>query len=93
MRLFILLSLMIFTAAPAIAADVVPCGQPVPSGMNTTVSENYCDIHQRRIDYYREDKKFKAELKERQENYNAPRAQAMEKYRQAIEELNAERKL
>ncbi len=91
MRLFIFFSLLILFTTPAMAGEVVSCGAPVDSDMETAVTENYCDIHQRRIDYYKSDKEFKSLLEARQESYNAPRQQSIDNYRASVEALNAER--
>lgn len=91
MRLFTLSALLLLFSAPAMAGDVVSCGTPVDSDMETAVTENYCDIHQRRIDYYKSDKEFKSQLKERQQNYQAPHEQSLANYRASMESLNAER--
>jgi len=92
MRYFFLLPalLIIFTSPEAVSGELVACGVPESYDLPTE-TENYCNFHQRRFAYREEAMKLKEQLKERQENFAAPRRQAREQYEENWEALNQQR--
>ncbi len=68
-------------AAPALAeGDLVACGTPVSTDLNTTAVRDFCDIYTRQLAYNDEHKHLTSQLKERQKNYAAPREEAYKNY-------------
>lgn len=98
MRLFLILSLFIITpfAQKAEAGEPYACGAPLITDEDAdarmpTETGGRCDIHDRRFAYREQALKMQELLKERQENYAAPRRQIEEQYREKLEALNRER--
>lgn len=89
MRVLIFVFAMIVIAAPVQAEprNVVHCGAPISSSMDTTPAYDRCDIHARRIGYQQESKALRAKIDERRDNYAVPRAEAIASYDQWIDSL------
>lgn len=66
------------------------CGTPTPAALDTK-AETHCDIYQRQLAYREEALKMDALMKERQENFAAPRREALKRYEADMEALNATR--
>ena len=64
------------------------CGEAV-SGTVPEV-EGYCDIYARQLEYKKAAKEFRESLEARRVSYEAPRIEALELYRQNLEELYKE---
>lgn len=65
--------------------EPVHCGDPDPAELRADPGDDFCDIYARKFAYRGEDIKFYHMLKERRENYNAPREAAWQAYKQQIE--------
>ena len=80
-------------AAPAFAAngDVQACGDTYKAKLDTDPENHFCDIYSRQFAYREEALKFKKMLKERQDNFDAPAAQARKTYQANMDALNASR--
>ena len=92
MRYILFALAFLVIASPAFAqGQVVFCGYPEEPDMETEIADNYCDIYQRQMAYGESDQRFKEQIEQRRENYNAPRAQAIQRYKTDMEALNARR--
>lgn len=67
-------------------------GESCGEAMSGTVPEveGYCDIYARQLDYKRAAKEFRDSLEARRKSYEAPRIEALELYRQNLEEIYKE---
>ena len=92
MRTFIISSLfiVILGVSPASAQESEFCGVPDEAALDTEAG-THCDIYQRQLAYREEAIKMDALMKERQENFAAPRREALKRYEADIEALNNER--
>ena len=92
MRTILLSSLaLIALSIPAAHAQTSEfCGVPAPADLDTQ-AEPHCDIYQRQLSYREEALKLEALMEERQDNFAAPRREALERYEADIKALNAER--
>ena len=79
-------SLMI--SASALAGEVVNCGTPNPANLSTEVTDNYCDIYQRQLEYGVVNEQFREQIAQRRENYHAPRREAKTAYDEALKALH-----
>ncbi|MEZ5814567.1 MAG: hypothetical protein R3E13_07630 [Alphaproteobacteria bacterium] len=66
------------------------CGTPAPAALDTK-AEAHCDIYQRQLAYREKALKMDTLMKERQENFAAPRREAIKRYEADMEALNATR--
>ena len=89
MRYLLLLPLVLGFSMPSIAQDTYNCGIPVEENISPDALP-YCDMHQRRLAYREEAIKLEKQMKERAENFAAPRRAALEQYQRDIEALNQE---
>lgn len=71
---------------PVYAGEVQQCGDPRAGDQYTdTAGRDFCDVHTRRIAYREQNKILRQRLEDRQKDYNAPRQQALENYKAAVE--------
>lgn len=82
MRMVALFLLMLmFSAGAAMAQGTVVDAGPVSTyNLNTDDVSNFPDIYTRQLAYVEERKKLRAQLEERQKNFNAPREEAHRNY-------------
>ncbi len=78
------------TISGAHAQESTFCGIPDPAALNTE-AEPHCDIYQRQLAYREEALKMDSLMKQRQENFAAPRREALKRYQEDMDALNAER--
>ncbi len=92
MRALLILPLTFITLAifPANAQESAFCGAPKEASLDTK-AEGHCDLFQRQFAYRDESLKLNELMKERQENFAAPRRAALEQYEEGLKDLNATR--
>ncbi|MEM7650748.1 MAG: hypothetical protein AAF204_01540 [Pseudomonadota bacterium] len=92
MRLILSLAFIAITfpSAFAQAQESEFCGVPDPAAMDTEAL-GHCDIYQRQLAYREEALKLQELMKERQENFAAPRREAIKRYEEDMKALNEER--
>ena len=66
------------------------CGVPDPAALDTEATP-HCDIYQRQLSYREEALKLEALMEERQENFAAPRREALKRYEEDMKALNETR--
>lgn len=88
MRIALFSILAVLLSFAPVQAEIVNCGIPDTAILDTTVTQDYCDIYQRRFDYRLEDAAFKHLLQERQRNFNADRKAIIQNYKANLEALN-----
>lgn len=79
--------LMLFSVLPgaALAETVVKtCGVPQTGQAETDPGGTYCNIHDRRLAYARENVKFRNDLEQRRKNFVAPQQEALGQYQDAV---------
>jgi hypothetical protein len=92
MRFVLFILALVIAPTTVMAGEVKACGTPTKADMKAMPQDaNYCDIYQRQLAYRVENMKQRSLIGERQENYAAPRREALEQYAQDIEKMNAER--
>ncbi len=88
LSLLTVLLALTFSANAQAANEVVHCGTPVDTHINTDPGFIYCNIYDRQIAYREKRLDLMRQLKERQANFAAPGLETYRKYKQDIEELH-----
>ncbi len=84
---FLMMILMLGWSAPASAqGQVLECGEALATELNTDNTADYCNFYDRRLDYAQKRKDLRNDIDQRRKNYEVPRNQAIETYRQDLED-------
>jgi len=94
MRIFLftltILTNFIFISSANAQETSESCGVPSAVDINTDALP-HCDIYHRQFAYREEALKLEKKMKERQENFAAPRREALKRYEEDMKKLNTER--
>ena len=79
--------LMLFSILPGAAiaeTQLRTCARPQAGQAETDPGGYYCNIHDRRLAYGRENAKFRNDMEQRRKNFGAPRQEALRQYQDSV---------